>query len=279
MPTPRILLVDDDPALLQALSDTLRRKISGLVVDVCESARTALTLLERHDYDAIVSDIRMPGMDGLTLMSHIQNRHPKIPVLLITGHGDREVGIRALRHGAYAYMEKPLDREFIAAWVNRAIEMRQLSRAMETQRLTLEQYVQNVEGVVQERLKDALEHREHLSALLDIAPCILLMTDPDGQILVYNQAAEELIGYRREEVLGKNVQEFVPASWWPIVQQRLGDIRTAEFRQPHEIPCISRDGAERRIEWRCTTFHSPRYVKPCILAAGIDVSQRGGVVA
>src|SRR5919204_5013881 len=124
----RILLVDDDPALLQALSDTLRRKIPGLVVDICESGPIALSLLETQDYDAIVSDIKMPGMDGLTLMAHIKDRHPKIPVLLITGHGDREVGVRALRHGAYAYMEKPLDREFIAAWVSRAIELRQLSR-------------------------------------------------------------------------------------------------------------------------------------------------------
>jgi PAS domain S-box-containing protein len=105
------------------------------------------------------------------------------------------------------------------------------------------------------------------------------MTDPDGKILLFNQTAEEVIGYSRDEVVGKHVQEFVPPSWWPVVQQRLGDITTTEFRQPHEIPCLRRDGTERKVEWRCSAFQTTRYDRPCILAAGIDVSQGGGIVA
>jgi two-component system, sensor histidine kinase and response regulator len=131
MPEARILLVDDDPALLESLSEALRRKIPSLHVDVCESGPTALNLLGTHGYDAIMSEIKMPEMD--TLLNRIQTRNPKTPMLLITGHGDRYLGVQALR-GAYAFMEKPLDREFIAAWVGRAIELRQLSRQVETQR-------------------------------------------------------------------------------------------------------------------------------------------------
>jgi PAS domain S-box-containing protein len=279
MPEARILLVDDDPALLEALSEALRRKISELQVDVCESGKTALARVDIHDYDAIVSDIKMPEMDGLTLLNRIQSRSPKTPVLLITGHGDRDLGVQALRRGAYAFMEKPLDREFIAAWVNRAIELRQLSRQVETQRVTLEQYVHNVEDVVQERLRDLHEHQQYLHALLDTAPCLLLMTDPDGRLLLFNRAAEELTGYTREEALGKSLRDFIPPAWWPVVAQQLGDPTGAEFHQPHAIAWRTKSGDERLVEWRCTAFRNPQYDRPCILSAGLDVTDRGGTAA
>jgi PAS domain S-box-containing protein len=275
----RILLVDDDTALLEALSEALRRKISDLHVDVCESGVAALNLLGAHDYDAIVSDIKMPEMDGLTLLNRIQSRHPKTPVLLITGHGDRDLGVQALRRGAYAFMEKPLDREFIAAWVARAIELRQLSRQVETQRVSLEQYVHNVEDVVQERLRDLKEHKDYLHALLDTAPCLLLMMDPDGRLLLFNRAAEELTGYTREEALGKSLRDFIPASWWPVVAQQLSDPEGAEFHRPHAIAWRTKSGTERLVEWRCTAFRNARYERPCILSAGLDVTDRGGTAA
>jgi PAS domain S-box-containing protein len=275
----RILLVDDDTALLEALSDALRRKIPNLVVDVCESGRTALDLIDSRDYDAIVSDIRMPHMDGLTLMNRIQRRSPKLPVLLITGHGNRDLGVQALQRGAYAFMEKPLDREFIAAWVSRAIELRQLSREVETQRVTLEQYVGNVEEVVRERIRDLQEHREFLNALLDTAPCVLLMADPDGHVLLFNREAEALTGYSREEALGRSLRDFFPPSWWPVVSQQLGDPNAPGFRLVHVIAMRTKSGNERLIEWRCTAFQTPRFDRPCILAAGIDVTDRGGTAA
>jgi PAS domain S-box-containing protein len=279
MPEARILLVDDDPALLEALSEALRRKIPSLHVDVCESGPTALNLLGTHDYDAIVSDIKMPEMDGLTLLNRIQTRNPKTPVLLITGHGDRDLGVQALRRGAYAFMEKPLDREFIAAWVSRAIELRQLSRQVETQRVTLEQYVRNVEDVVQERLRDVKEHQEYLHALLDTAPCLLLMTDPEGRLLLFNRAAEELTGYTREEALGRSLRDFIPPSWWPVVAQQLGDPEGPEFHQPHAIAWRTKSGIERLVEWRCSAFRNAAYDRPCILSAGLDVTDRGGTAA
>jgi PAS domain S-box-containing protein len=275
----RILLVDDDPALLDALSDALRRKIPNLEVDVCESGPAALVLIDTRDYDAIVSDIKMPEMDGLTLMNRIQRRSPKLPVLLITGHGDRDLGVQALRRGAYAFMEKPLDREFIAAWVSRAIELRQLSREVESQRVTIEQYVGNVEDVVRERIRDLQENQEFLHALLDTAPCVLLMADPDGRVLLFNREAEDRTGYSRDEALGRNLRDFFPPAWWPVVSQQLGDPEAPGFRLPHTIAVRTKSGEERLMEWRCTAFRTPRFDRPCILAAGIDVTDHGGTAA
>src|SRR6266571_2609328 len=82
---PQILLVDDDVALLQALPQALSLKMDNVQVDTCDSAFEALEQIQEHEYDAIVSDIKMPGMDGLALLEKIQELQPETPTLLITG--------------------------------------------------------------------------------------------------------------------------------------------------------------------------------------------------
>jgi len=85
MDTAPILLVDDDPALLHALPRMLSLRMSGVEVQTAESAQVALTMIEQQEYDAIVSDIKMSGMDGLGLLAKVQEHHPETPVVLILG--------------------------------------------------------------------------------------------------------------------------------------------------------------------------------------------------
>ena len=83
MTAPHVLVVDDDPALLQGLPETLRLRMSGVTVDTADSAATALDRIAARDYDAIVTDIRMPGMDGLALLAEIRTRRPDTPIRMI----------------------------------------------------------------------------------------------------------------------------------------------------------------------------------------------------
>ncbi|MFL5705321.1 MAG: response regulator, partial [Ktedonobacteraceae bacterium] len=83
-----ILIVDDDTALLQALPQALYLRMENIKVDSCDSAQVAIERIAEHEYDAIVSDIKMPGMDGLALLAKIQELSPDTPTLLITGHGE-----------------------------------------------------------------------------------------------------------------------------------------------------------------------------------------------
>lgn len=146
-----VLIVDDDAALLQALPETVRLRMSDVQVDTADSAQTALARIAATDYDAIVSDVKMPGMDGLALLHEIQALRPATPTLLITGHGENELAIQALRGGAYDFIQKPIDRTYFVASLNRAIQMRQLSRQVEAQREALEQHASQLERVVQQR--------------------------------------------------------------------------------------------------------------------------------
>jgi len=130
----RLLLVDDDFDTLQAIGDLLSFHLKDVEVDRASSGPDALELLSKScTYDAVITDIKMPIMDGLTLMAKICERRPNLPTLLLTGHGDRDIGVKALKSGAYAYMPKPVDRDYFLAWVQRAIHLSQLNRQIQEQ--------------------------------------------------------------------------------------------------------------------------------------------------
>ncbi len=161
-----ILIVDDDPALLQALPEALSLRIEGLTIDTSDSAKTALEQIANTDYDAIITDIKMPGMDGLALLTRIKELRPDTPTLLITGHGEHDLAVQALRGGAYDFIQKPIEREYLVASLRRAIQARQLSRQVQEQRLALERHATLLEQTVQERAQHLLEANRAKDALL-----------------------------------------------------------------------------------------------------------------
>ena len=95
----RVLIVDDDLALLQALPEAVRIRMDGVMVDTADSGAVALDRMTARDYDAIVTDIKMPGMDGLELLAEIRTRRPDTPTLMITGHIEHDLVVHALRAG------------------------------------------------------------------------------------------------------------------------------------------------------------------------------------
>jgi len=170
--TPRVLVVDDDPALLEALPETIRLRMRGTAVETCASAAPALQQIADVDYDAIVSDIKMPGMDGLALLAQVRTLRPDTPVLLITGHGEHDLAIRSLRAGAYDYVQKPIDRDYFVASLGRAVQVRQLRRQIAEQQLALARHAGRLEETVQARTTELRRTIEQLRALTDVAAAI-----------------------------------------------------------------------------------------------------------
>jgi signal transduction histidine kinase len=152
-----ILIVDDDLALLQALPQTLNLRLRDMKVDTADSALGALEQIQDHDYDVIVSDIKMPGMDGLVLLEKIRELQPDTPTLLITGHGEHDLAVQALRVGAYDFIQKPIDRDYLVAALQRAIQTHQLRRQVVDQQLALELHARSLERMVQVRTRELVE--------------------------------------------------------------------------------------------------------------------------
>jgi two-component system response regulator AtoC len=128
-----VLLVDDEPAVLFTLSEVLTER--GHRVVTARSGTEALAHLE--DADAVVTDLAMPGMDGLELMGQIGARDPALPVILLTAHGSERVAVAAMKQGAYDYVAKPFDIDELAVVIERALEARRLR--IDNRRLAAEQ--------------------------------------------------------------------------------------------------------------------------------------------
>ncbi|ROM85412.1 Fis family transcriptional regulator [Pseudomonas brassicacearum] len=130
-----VVLIDDDPHLRQALSQTL--DLAGLKILPLAEAKGMAGQLPRDWPGVVVSDIRMPGMDGLELLSELHAQDPELPVLLITGHGDVPLAVQAMRAGAYDFLEKPFASDHLLDSVRRALSLRRLVLENRSLRLAL----------------------------------------------------------------------------------------------------------------------------------------------
>jgi len=116
---PRLLLVDDDPSLLRLL--TLRLEGEGYQVINADSAETALTLLAKQSVDVVLSDLRMPGLDGMSLFDEIAKRYKGVPVILMTAHGSIPEAVAATQRGVFGFLTKPLNPAELREVLQRAL--------------------------------------------------------------------------------------------------------------------------------------------------------------
>jgi two-component system C4-dicarboxylate transport response regulator DctD len=128
---PRVVLVDDDAAIRKATSQWLH--LAGMAVRDYANAEQALSLLASESNVVVISDIKMPGMDGLEFSRKCGEIDPDLPVILITAHGDIRMAVKAMRDGAYDFIEKPIEPELLIDRIQRAWEKRQL--VMENRKL------------------------------------------------------------------------------------------------------------------------------------------------
>ena len=119
-----VVLLDDDRDLLKATQQTL--ELAGFQVQAFTAAADALAVLDRHFNGVVVSDIRMPGIDGLQFFQRLQQEDADIPVILITGHGDIPMAVKAIQDGVYDFITKPFAAERLAHSVRHAAEKRKL---------------------------------------------------------------------------------------------------------------------------------------------------------
>ncbi|MGF6158932.1 two-component system C4-dicarboxylate transport response regulator DctD [Ensifer sp. KUDG1] len=127
----RILLVDDEEDVRHSSAQAL--ELAGFRVDAFSAAERALEFISYSFPGVVISDIRMPGMDGMTLLQRIREIDAEVPVILITGHGDVQLAVRAMREGAYDFVEKPFAAQMLAGTIRRALDWRAL--VLENRRL------------------------------------------------------------------------------------------------------------------------------------------------
>ena len=118
-----VLLVDDEQGFLEAMSKRLVRR--GLEVRVANSGAKALDLLRDLESDVVILDQKMPEMDGLQTLIAIKDRHPRVRVIMLTGHATVDSAVSGMALGAYEYLVKPCDLETLLAQIHASVGRRE----------------------------------------------------------------------------------------------------------------------------------------------------------
>jgi two-component system response regulator FixJ len=117
--TPTITIVDDQASVRHALAEML--SVFGYTVDTHESAQAFLATLDPAQQGCVVTDVRMPGMDGIALVRELARRQVALPVIVISGHADVPMAVAAIKAGAEDFIEKPVDDRELVAAINRGL--------------------------------------------------------------------------------------------------------------------------------------------------------------
>ena len=152
----KVLVVDDDYSILGVVSEVLED--DGLDVSTASSAEEAMDLLKKEQFALVMTDIRLPGTNGIGLLEHVKEVSPRTAVIMITSHGSMQTSIEAVRLGAYDYLLKPFEDLFmVSAVVERAMDRIQLEARNRLLTRQLQAYAEELERLNRE-LKDTADH-------------------------------------------------------------------------------------------------------------------------
>ncbi len=221
----KILVVDDDLDILEFLTFFLQ--VKGYFAKGYSTALEALAELKNVDYPVIITDIMMPGINGLMFLHQITKKFPETMVVTLTAHATLDTAIKSLNEGAFAFLNKPFKNEELLTTVERALDKHRL-------------FQQNKQLI--EELRKAKEFNEQIIQSMVYA---LLVVDLDGKIKKINKATEQLLGYWEEELIGKQIEIVFPEEFSKtmidelIKQKNMGNFQlTFVNKEKKKIPVI-----------------------------------------
>ena len=138
-PTTNILIVDDEPEIRQLLSLCLQK--NNFRIACVEDAAEACKLLALEQFDAIITDVMMPGEDGIAFLGRVHDSWPDIPVVLMTGHAQLQMAVNAIKNGAFDFIHKPFDFDHLHKIIERAVNYSKLQKMEKNYRAELEETV------------------------------------------------------------------------------------------------------------------------------------------
>jgi signal transduction histidine kinase len=137
--TPHILVVDDEQDILQMVSLCLKQ--IKFRVSLATSAEEAHRMLKMDEFDAIITDVMMPGEDGIAFLGKVHQQLPDVPVIIMTGYAQLQVAVNAIKNGAFDFIHKPFDFSYLRKVVEKAVNYSKLLRMEKNYRLELEQTI------------------------------------------------------------------------------------------------------------------------------------------
>lgn len=197
----KILLIDDEEDIVRLLSMSLRS--DGYEVIPALNGEEGLRLFKEHAPNLVLTDIKMPGMDGIEVLQNIKEMETETEVIIITGHGDIDNAIEALKFGASDFINKPVRDEVLTVAIRRADEKLAI-------RQQLKAYTDTLEEKVAQATLELRRKSNFLSRLIESSNDAIIATDEDLSIVIFNPGAERVFGFALEEVKANPITELLP---------------------------------------------------------------------
>lgn len=215
----RILILDADPMVLIALADTVRRRLPGVEVNTTSSLHAGLKKVVHTDYDAIVSDARLPDAPGVAAISILRQRHPDIPIMLMSAELSQDLMAYATLSGVYLFLHKPIEPYVLVAMLNRVIEQtrfgwqihkltQKANRHTKRARKAIAYAKERALSRRQEALANSEHIRDQLAKTLDRVQHGILVVDRSWRMVWLNGSVPQIFRMKpRNELLGKELWE------------------------------------------------------------------------
>lgn len=224
-----ILIVDDDETICEFMLTILKN--AGYNVDVADTAIHALKKATKEIYPVIVTDIMMPDMDGLQLLSEIKKANFDTQVIMVTASTSLDYAITALREGAASYIKKPFEAEELISQV----------------KLSYQRYL-NIEDNKQ-LIKHLMHAKEYNEKVIENLVYTLIIFDEKGNIKKINHAMENLLNYKCEELVGRPLStilsdEYKKIQWPKLINQK----KVSE----HLVDFVEKNGSKIKVAFSGT---------------------------
>ncbi|MGB6278700.1 MAG: response regulator [Syntrophobacteria bacterium] len=198
----KLLVIEDEASTRDLLKMSLES--DGYTVFVAEDGPKGLEIFARENPPVVLTDIKMPGMDGIEVLRRVKEKSPDTEVIVITGHGEMNLAVQALHLEASDFINKPISDEGLSVALRRAEEKIWL-------REKLKEYTEDLEKIIQETNKELVKRHELEHNIIQTSMDGIIANDRQGKIIIFNEGAERIYGYTREEALSKiHVTQLYP---------------------------------------------------------------------
>ncbi len=246
----KILLIDDEADILRVMSRSL--EADGYEVYTAGDGEQGLALFDDELPDIVLTDVKMPGMDGIEVLRAIRQRSDDSEVIIVTGHGDIDTAIEALQFGASDFINKPVRDKALAVSLKRARERLEVKRQ-------LKEYTLDLESKVDVATRELRRQSSFQIKLIRSSNDGIVAANQDLRIVIFNPGAETIFGYSQQEVINRmDLPDLLPTAL------------AEDFRK-----AMAADAGARECSWRETVIDSRQGDRIPVRFSGTILTEKG----
>ena len=252
----KLLIIDDEEGIRKVLSLSLAN--DGYDVSAAAGGEEGIEIFKKESPSIILTDIKMPGMDGIETLKQIKELNPDAEVIMITGHGDMDLAIEALKLDASDFLNKPIKDEALSVALKRARERIAIKQKLKA-------YTDDLENMVRIATEEVKRRAEFQNKLITSSNDAVIATDEKGDIIIYNKGAEDIFGYSRSEIMRTmNIDRLYPQEIAKEFRSGLDMRSRVDLSEWKEVDILSKNGQAVSTRFSGSILYAEDEVVGCV---------------